>query len=74
MKYEINFFGVCFMLSIKSKIKNIDDESDIDNYKFGINNYIETIKSELDRVNEENRELWSLILNKYVNSSGLYGM
>ena len=74
MIYEINFFGVCFMLSIKSKIENIDYESDIENYKFGVNKYIENIKSELDKVNEENRELWSIIVNKYVNSSGLYGM
>ena len=74
MIYEINFFGMCFMLSVKSKIENIDDESDIENYKFSINNYIENMKCELDKVNEENRELWSIILNKYVNSSGLYGM
>ena len=68
MIYEINFFGMCFMLSVKSKIENIDDESDIEN------NYIENMKYELDKVNEENRELWSIILNKHVNSSGLYGM
>ena len=74
MIYEINFFGMCFMLSVKSKIENIDGESDIENYKFCINNYIENMKSELDRVNEENRELWSIILHKHVNSSGLYGM
>ena len=69
MVYEIKFFGyyVCFF-------KSVDDESDIENYKFSINNYIENMKCELDKVNEENRELWSIILNKYVNSSGLYGM
>ena len=65
MIYKINFFGMCFMLSVKSKIENIDDES---------NNYIENMKYELDKVNEENRELWSIILHKHVNSSGLYGM
>lgn len=61
MVYEIKIFGyyVCFF-------KSVDE--------FGINNYIENMKSELDKVNEENRELWSIILNKYVNSSGLYGM
>ena len=72
MIYKIDFFGMCFMLSVKSKIENIDDESDIENYKFCTE--IENMKSELDKVNEENRELWSIILNKYVNSSGLYGM
>ena len=72
MIYKIDFFGMCFMLSVKSKIENIDDESDIENYKFYTK--IENMKSELDKVNEENRELWSIILNKYVNSSGLYGM
>jgi len=75
MIYKINLFGMCFILSVKSKIENIDDESDIENnYKFGINNYIENMKYELDKVNQENRELWSIILHKHVNSSGLYGM
>ena len=68
MIYKINFFGICFMLSIKSKIENIDYESDIEN------KYIENIKYELDKVNEENKELWNIIMHKHVNSSGLYGM
>ena len=69
MVYEIKFFGyyVCFF-------KSVDDESDIENYKFGIKNYIENIKSELDKVSEENRELWSIIFHKGINVSSLYGM
>jgi len=65
MVYEIKFFGyyVCFF-------KSVDDESD----KFGIKNYIENIKSELDKVSEENRELWSIIFHKGINVSSLYGM
>jgi len=65
MVYEIKIFGyyVCFF-------KSIDNESE-----FGIKNYIENIKSELDKVNEENRDLWSIIFHKGINvSSGLYGM
>jgi len=70
MVYEIKFFGyyVCFF-------KSVDDESDIENnYKFGINNYIENMKYELDKVNEENRDLWSIIFHKGINVSSLYGM
>ena len=62
MVYEIKIFGyyVCFF-------KSVDE--------FGINNYIENMKSELDKVNEENRDLWSIIFHKGINvSSGLYGM
>ena len=70
MVYEIKIFGYYFCF-----FKSVDDESDIENYKFGINNYIENIKSELDKVNEENRDLWNIIFHKGINvSSGLYGM
>ena len=71
MVYEIKIFGyyVCFFKSVDN------EESDIENYKFGIKKYIETMRFELDKVNEENRDLWGIIINKGINvSSGLYGM